>query len=203
MTDATAPDGRLMVGPFDRADWRSWLIDHHESIRGAYLVSWRPVSGRSSVAYAEAVEEALCVGWIDATQRTLDEQRSIQWFARRNPRSGWSRSNKERVERLIAAGLMLPAGLAAVDEARRRGTWTMFDDVENLVVPDDLAAAFDANPPGRTHWEAFSPSSRRAILAWIQQARRPETRLKRITETATLAARNEKANVWVPRDQRT
>jgi uncharacterized protein YdeI (YjbR/CyaY-like superfamily) len=202
MTAPLAPDGRPTVGPFDRAGWRAWLIDHHATMRGVYLVSWRQPSGQTSVAYAEAVEEALCVGWIDATQRTLDGTRSIQWFARRSPRSGWSRSNKERVERLIAEGLMLPAGLDAIAEAKRRGTWTMFDDVEDLVVPDDLAVAFAANPPARTHWDAFSKSSRRAILGWIQQAKRPETRQKRISETARLAARNEKANEWVPRDKR-
>jgi uncharacterized protein YdeI (YjbR/CyaY-like superfamily) len=202
MTHDLAPDGKLMVGPFDRPGWRSWLIDHYETVRGAYLVSWRSTSGRTSVPYADAVEEALCVGWIDATQRTLDAERTLQWFARRNPRSGWSRSNKERVERLAAAGLMLPAGLAMIDEAKRRGTWSLFDDVEDLIVPDDLAAAFEAHPPARMHWEAFSKSSQRAILGWIQQARRAETRAKRISETATLAARNEKANQWVPKDQR-
>ena len=198
----TAPDGKPWVGPFDRAGWRAWLIEHHGTSSGTYLAQWRRATGRTSVPYAEAVEEALCVGWVDATQRTLDEERTIQWYAPRKPRSGWARSNKERVERLSAAGLMLPAGLAAVEEAKRRGTWTMLDEVEDLVVPDDLAAAFDAHPPARTHWDAFSKSARRAILEWIRQAKRPETRSKRIDEAATLAARNEKANQWVPPDQR-
>lgn len=197
-----APDGRPMVGPFDRAGWRAWLIANHASSTGVYLISWRRASGRTSVSYEEAVQEALCVGWIDATVRKLDEERSIQWYTRRRPRSGWARSNKERIERLTAAGLMLPAGIAAVEEAKRSGSWTMFDDIENLVVPDDLAAALEAHPPAQAHWDAFSKSARQGMLAWIGQARRPETRARRVGEVALRAAGNEKALPWVPRDQR-
>ncbi len=153
--DALAPDGRPMVGPFDRAGWRAWLIANHASSSGVHLVSWRRPSGRTSVAYEAAVEEALCVGWIDSVAGRLDDDRALQWFSPRRPDSGWARSNKERVERLTAAGLMLPAGLAAIEEAKRNGTWTMLDDVENLVVPDDLAAALDAAPPARDHWDCL------------------------------------------------
>jgi uncharacterized protein YdeI (YjbR/CyaY-like superfamily) len=193
MTDAAAPDGRPMVGPFDRAGWRAWLIDNHATSRGVYLVSWRRGSGRASVSYEEAVEEALCVGWIDSSGRTLDDERSIQWFAPRRARSAWARSNKERVARLTATGQMLPAGLAAVEEAKRSGTWSMLDDVEKLIVPDDLAVALAAAPPARTNWDAFSASARRAMLEWVVQARRPETRAKRIAQIADKAARNERA----------
>lgn len=194
MNAALASDGRPMAGPFDRADWRAWLIAHHATSSGVYLVSWRRASGRTSVPYAEAVEEALCVGWVDAIARTLDEDRSLQWFSPRRSRSGWARSNKERIARLTTAGLMLPAGLAVVEEAKRNGTWTMFDEVDNLIVPDDLATALAEAPPARTHWDAFPPSVRRALLAWIVQAKRPETRAKRIAEIAGRAARNERAN---------
>jgi uncharacterized protein YdeI (YjbR/CyaY-like superfamily) len=193
MTDATAPDGRPMVGPFDRAGWRAWLIDNHATSRGVYLVSWRRSTGRASVSYEEAVEEALCVGWIDSSGRTLDHERSIQWFATRRARSAWARSNKERVARLTAAGLMLPAGLAAIEEAKRTGTWSLLDDVEKLIVPDDLSAALAAAPPARTFWDAFSASARRAMLEWVVQARRSETRAKRIAQIADKAARNERA----------
>jgi uncharacterized protein YdeI (YjbR/CyaY-like superfamily) len=158
-----------------------------------YLVSWRRATGRSSVPYEEAVEEALCVGWVDATGRTLDDERGLQWFAPRRPKSGWARSNKERVARLEAAGLMLPAGLAAIEEAKQNGMWTLLDDVENLIVPDDLAAALAASPPARENWEAFSKSARRAMLEWTVQARRPETRERRIAAIADGARRGEKA----------
>jgi uncharacterized protein YdeI (YjbR/CyaY-like superfamily) len=195
-----APDGRPMAGPFDRAGWRAWLIANHATSSGVHLVSWRTGSGRTSVPYADAVEEALCVGWIDSVGGKLDVDRGLQWFSPRRSKSGWARSNKERVERLIAAGLMLPAGLAAIEEAKRNGTWSLLDDVENLVVPDDLAAAMNANPPAREHWDAFSRSPRRAILEWIAQAKRPETRAKRIAEAAEHAARNERPPQFRPRD---
>jgi uncharacterized protein YdeI (YjbR/CyaY-like superfamily) len=130
---------------------------------------------------------------VDSTGRNLDEERSIQWFAPRRSRSAWARSNKERVERLMAAELMLPAGLAAIDDAKRNGMWTLLDDVENLVVPDDLAAALAARPPGRENWEAFPRSARRAMLEWVVQARRPETRADRIERIAERALRGERA----------
>jgi uncharacterized protein YdeI (YjbR/CyaY-like superfamily) len=182
-----------MAGPFDRDGWRDWLIANHGASKGVYLVSWRRPTGRTSVSYEDAVEEALCVGWVDSSGRVIDEERSIQWFAPRRPRSAWARSNKERVERLIEAGLMLPAGLAAIDEAKQNGMWTLLDDVENLVVPDDLATALDAAPSARANWEAFSRSARRAMLEWVVQARRPETRADRISRIAAAAARNERA----------
>ncbi len=199
-TNETAPDGRPMVGPFDRAGWRTWLIENYATSGGVHLVSWRKAPGRTSVSYEEAVEEALCVGWIDSVGGRLDDERGLQWFSPRRSRSGWARSNKERIERLTAAGLMLPAGLAAIEEAKRNGTWTLLDDVENLVVPGDLAAAFDANPPARKHWDAFSRSPRRAILEWIAQAKRPETRARRVAEAAEHAARNERPPQFRPRD---
>ena len=189
--DELAPDGRPMAGPFDRAGWRAWLIANHATSSGVHLVTWRRGSGQASVGYEEAVEEALCVGWIDSVAGRLDERRSLQWFSPRRPTSGWARSNKARVERLIAAGLMLPAGLEAIDEAKRNGSWTRLDDVENLVVPDDLGAALDADPPARQRWDAFSRSRRRAILDWISQAKRPRTRARRVAEAAETAARDE------------
>ena len=200
MTEELAPDGRPMAGPFDRAGWRDWLIANHTTSSGVHLVSWRRPSGKTSVGYEEAVEEALCVGWIDSVAGRLDDERSLQWFSPRRAQSGWARTNKARVERLIAAGLMLPAGLTAIDAAKRNGSWTMLDDIENLVVPDDLAAAMDALPPARANWEAFSRTPRRAILAWISEAKRPETRAQRIAETAENAARNERPPQFRPRD---
>ena len=188
-----------MVGPLDRDGWRAWLIANHATSKGVWLVGFRPSTGRASVAYEAAVEEALCVGWIDSKGTRLDDERNLQWYSPRSPRSGWSGSNKVRVARLSQAGLMLPAGLAAVEEAKRRGTWSMLDDVEALVVPPDLAAALDERPPARANWDAFSRSSRRAILGWIVAARRPETRAARVAQTAVRAARNEKANEPSPK----
>jgi uncharacterized protein YdeI (YjbR/CyaY-like superfamily) len=195
-------DGKPWVQPSDRASWRAWLKANHATSSGVHLVTWRRATGRPTVAYGDAVEEALCVGWIDSKAGKLDEDRATLWMSPRRPRSGWSRPNKERVERLIAAGLMLPPGLDAIEEAKRRGTWTLLDDVEDLLVPDDLEAALAAAPPARSNWDAFPPSARRGILEWIVQAKRPETRARRLAETADKAARNERANAWVPPERR-
>ena len=195
-------DGKPWVHPETRDEWRAWLIANHATSSGVHLTSWRRHTGRPALTYEAAIEEALGVGWVDSKAGKLDEDRSIIWYTPRRPKSGWSRPNKERVARLIADGRMLPAGQAVIDEAKRSGTWSLLDDVEDLVVPDDLAAAFEANPPARANWDAFGRSARRAILEWIVQAKRPETRAKRIHETATAAARNERANEWVPPEQR-
>ncbi len=182
-----------------REAWRDWLAEHHAAASGAWLVSWKQATGRPSVGYDAAVEEALCVGWVDSLPRSLDDERSMLYFAPRKPRSGWSRPNKERVARLTAAGRMRPAGQAVVDAAQADGSWSLLDEVENLVVPDDLRAALDAHAGAADHWEAFPRSAKRGILEWIVQAKRSATRTWRVEETARLAARNERATQWRPR----
>ena len=184
------------VQPDSVAGWRAWLAEHHGRPDGVWLVTWRAGSGGPRITYDESVEQALCFGWVDSLGRALDDARTMLWFAPRKPRSGWSRPNKQRVERLQAAGLMAPAGLAVVEAAKADGSWTLLDAVEDLVVPDDLAAAFAARPPALEHWEAFPRSVKRGILEWIVQARRPETRARRVAETAERASRNERANQW-------
>lgn len=184
------------VHPPDRGAWRAWLVANHSVARGAWFVSWKKATGRPRLEYAEAVEEALCVGWVDSLARTVDGERSRLLMTPRKAGSGWSRPNKERIERLTAAGLMLSAGLAVVEAARADGSWSALDDVENLVEPDDLRAALDADPAARVHWDAFPRSAKRGILDWIRLAKRPETRARRITETVTRAASNERANQW-------
>ncbi len=191
---ASALDDLELVHPADRGQWRAWLEANHATARGAWLVSFRRATGRPRVEYEEAVEEALCFGWVDSLARGLDDERSRLLFTPRRPRSGWARTNKERIARLEAAGLLAPAGRAVVEAARADGSWSALDDVENLVEPPDLCAALDADPDARAHWDGFPPSARRNILAWIQGARRPETRAKRIAQTARLAAQGVRAN---------
>lgn len=174
----------------DRATWRAWLEANHASVPGAWLVGWRRGRG-PQLDYGEAVEEALCFGWVDSKGQVIDEQRSRLYFAPRKASSNWSGSNKERVERLIAQGLMRPAGLAAIERAKANGSWTRLDSVEAGIVPEDLAAALAALPPAADNFAAFRPGIRKLILAWIVLAGRPETRAARIRETAERAARNE------------
>jgi uncharacterized protein YdeI (YjbR/CyaY-like superfamily) len=176
----------------DRATWRAWLESNHATASGVWLVSWRKGHG-PRVEYEDAVEEALCFGWIDSQGGNVDERRSRQYFAPRKPTSGWAATNKARIERLIADGRMAPAGLAAIERAKANGSWTLLDEVERGVIPDDLARALREHPPAATQFDAFPKSARRALLEWIAQAKRPETREKRVIETATRAAANERA----------
>ena len=177
-----------------RAEWRDWLAEHHDHESGAWLVSWRPATGRPAVGDEEAVCEALCFGWVDSTGRRLDEERTLLYFAPRKPRSGWSRSNKQRVARLREEGRMAPAGERAVARAVENGSWTLLDEVEELLEPADLQAALDAVPGAWEHWRAFPPSARRALLEWIVQARTPATRERRVGETARSAGLGQRAN---------
>jgi uncharacterized protein YdeI (YjbR/CyaY-like superfamily) len=193
-----APDGRPAVQPGDRADWRAWLEANHASSTGAWLVTLKKSAG-GPLAYADAIEELLCFGWIDSKAGKLDEGRSMLWTCPRKPKSGWSGLNKERVERLAAAGLMTPAGQRMVDLAKETGTWTALDDIERGIVPDDLAAAFAQVPGAFAQWESFSPSSRRVALLWISQAKRAETRAARIADTVQQARQGLKANEWKPK----
>ncbi len=182
----------------DRPSWRAWLGDNHSSATGVWLVTWKKATGRPRIEYADIVEEALCVGWVDSQARSVDEERSRLLITPRKPGSGWSRPNKERIARLTAEGLMAAAGLAVVEAARAGGSWNALDAVEDGVEPGDLRAALDRDPAARANWDAFPRSTKRAILEWISTAKKPETRGKRIEETATLAARGERANQWRP-----
>lgn len=190
------PDDAERVHATTADEWRAWLADHHADRQGAWLVSWKKHTGKPAVGYAESVCEALCFGWVDSLGRKLDDDRTMLWFAPRRPASGWSRPNKERVERLLAEGRMMPAGQRLIDLAKANDSWTLLDDVENLVVPPDLDEAFRARPGSREHWDGFPRSVRRGVLEWIVQAKRPATREKRVLETADAAERGERAHQW-------
>jgi uncharacterized protein YdeI (YjbR/CyaY-like superfamily) len=178
----------------NRQEWRDWLLHHYRTAAGVWLIYYKKQSGRPYVAYDDAVEEALCFGWIDSRSNALDDERYLQLFTPRKPRSPWSRPNKQRVERLIEQGLMTPAGYALIEAAQRDGSWNMYDAVEDLVMPNDLREALAANDLARLNFDMFSNSSKRNILWWIASAKRPETRHKRIEETVRLAAENIKAH---------
>lgn len=173
-------------------EWRAWLAEHHAQEQHAWLVSWRTHTGRPSVGYDDAVTEALAEAVDPSHRQRLDDDRTMLWFARRRPTSGWSRPNKVRVERLLAEGRMQPAGQAALDAARANGTWSLLDEVEDLVVPPDLAELFAAAPGSLETWEALTRSVRRATLEWIVTAKRPATRAARVARTAERVARGER-----------
>ncbi len=130
----------------ERGSWRRWLEKNHAIQRGIWLVFYKKATRKPSLEYEESVEEALCFGWVDSRTRRLDDERYMLMFTPRKPGSPWSRPNKERVERLVASGLMTPPGLAKIEEAQRNGAWTVYDAIEDLVIPGDLAAAEKRNP---------------------------------------------------------
>ena len=185
-------DDAERVEPTTVEEWSAWLREHHTQPQGVWLVSPRTAAQRP-FSYEESVLEALRYGWVDSTVKPVDDLRSMMWFAPRRRGSIWTRINKGRVARLEEAGLMEPAGAAAVALAVETGMWTLMDPVEDLVVPDDLAEAFDRHPGAREHWESWSPSARKMILGWIVMAKRPDTRAVRVETTAEKAARGVKA----------
>ncbi len=142
------------------------------------------------IKYDEAVEEALCFGWIDSTLNPIDAERYMQLFTPRKPRSGWSRINKVRVEDLATRGLMTSAGLEKVDAARKDGSWAALDAIEALELPAELKKAFASNRKARENFAAFSPFSQKMYLYWINNAKRAENRAKRIAHAVTLIASN-------------
>jgi uncharacterized protein YdeI (YjbR/CyaY-like superfamily) len=180
-----------------QVDWRKWLEKYHDKEKSVWLIIYKKESDVPSVYYPEAVDEALCFGWIDSKPNKRDEESYYQFFAKRNPKSNWSKVNKDKVARLMADGLIAPAGLEAIELAKKTGTWTALDNVDNLTVPDDMQKKLDEYKEALANWEKFPPSTRRGILEWILNAKQVETRLKRITETVTLAEKNIRANQYV------
>jgi uncharacterized protein YdeI (YjbR/CyaY-like superfamily) len=176
----------------DRAAWRRWLAKHHSRSPGIWLVFDKKGSRVDRLAYADAVEEALCFGWIDSLVKSLDDTRYMQLFTPRKPKSTWSRVNKERVARLIEQDLMAPAGLKSIEIARANGMWGSLDSVEALEVPDDLAAALAKNPDAARNFAAFAASMRKAYLHWVSRAVRPATRAERIAAVVMHSAANRK-----------
>lgn len=182
--------------PLTRTEWRAWLEENHSRAEGIWLISYKKAAAKPRVEYEEAVEEALCFGWIDSKPNKLDAERTMLWFAPRKPGTGWSRPNKQRIERMLAAGLMAPAGLAKIAAAQHDGSWTKLDAIEDLEIPPDLTAALESHERAAEFFAAFPRSAKRGILEWIANAKTAATRAKRIDETARLAAENKRANQW-------
>lgn len=179
-----------------RKDWRKWLIRNHNRAEKIWLIIYKKGTGVPSLTYAEAVEEALCFGWIDSKPNKRDDQSYIQLFARRSVKSNWSKLNKQRVARLISDGQMTEAGMEVIEEAKKSGRWNALDELSELILPVDLKKAFAKNKKALAYFENFPPSVKKGILEWILNAKREETRNKRIAETVSLAADNRRANQY-------
>ena len=191
------PDGFPVYYASSATSWRNYLAENHDKLVNTWLVLFKKASNIPSLSYEEARDEALCFGWIDSKPNKRDDESYYLFFAKRNPKSNWSKVNKNRILELEAAGKLATPGIAMVLEAKALGTWDALNDVENLIVPDDMEAVFQqAGGNSRKHWDNFPPSVRRGILEWIFNGKRATTRAKRIKETVEMAKRNERANQW-------
>jgi uncharacterized protein YdeI (YjbR/CyaY-like superfamily) len=169
------------VEPKNRAAWRKWLQKHHDRSAGILVVYVK--TPKRSMSYGDAVEEALCFGWIDSTVFPIDERRYMQLFTPRKARSGWSAVNKRRIEAMVKAGLMAPAGQAKIDAAKKDGSWAKLDHIEQLTLPAAFKQALDANDKARGTFDALSPFARKIYLYWISGVKREDLRARRIAES--------------------
>ncbi len=174
--------------PASPHEWRHWLKENHISKQSVWLVYYKKKSGMPTISWSEAVDEALCFGWIDSKAKPVDEEKYIQFFSKRKAGSTWSKVNKEKVKKLIAAELMTQAGSESIERAKQIGSWTILDDVEELIIPKDLEKEFKTKPGSKNFFLSLSKSVKKAMLQWLVLAKQQETRQKRISELAELAS---------------
>ena len=168
--------------PRTQADWRAWLLENHISKQAVWLVCYNKKSDKKSISWSESVDEALCFGWIDSMKKSIDEGTSHQFFSKRKPKGTWSKINKDKVEKFIEQGLMSEAGFKAIEIAKQNGSWTILDEVEELIIPTDLELEFANNPETKEFFLSLSKSVRKSILHWLVMAKTTPTRQKRIAE---------------------
>jgi uncharacterized protein YdeI (YjbR/CyaY-like superfamily) len=180
----------------DRAAWRAWLARNNDKKREIWLAYYKKGTGKKSVSYEEALEEALCYGWIDSTVNKLDAERYIQRYTPRKPKSIWSASNKARIEKLIRDGRMAAPGLAAVETAKRNGAWHALDRVDiKPEIPPDLAAAIESEARAKANFELVSASQKKMFAWFIVGAKRPETRARRVARCLEMIRTGEKFGI--------
>ena len=173
--------------PANQQAWRLWLEENHSSKQSVWLVYYKKKSGKPTISWSEAVDEALCFGWIDSTARSVDDETFMQFFCKRKLNSVWSKINKAKILRLIDDGLMMQAGYKSIETAKQNGSWEILDEVEELTIPADLEKEFKTKPGAADFFLSLSKSVRKGILQWLVLAKRPETRQKRIFEIVEMA----------------
>ena len=186
----TGPDRRFT--PRSRSSWRRWLRSNHDHVGEVWVVFYKKHAGRPTLSYSDAVEEALCFGWIDGMKKRIDDERYMHRFTPRKPGSRWSETNRRRVERLLASGEMTSAGQRLIDEAKQSGTWNWRPDPTRFEMAPAFAAALEADPDARAFWNALMPSHQRRFITWIGIAKRDSTRDRRIAESLELLRRGER-----------
>ena len=178
--------------PVDKKDWREWLELNHTEKDAVWLIFYKKKSPKYNLSWSESVDEALCFGWIDSTKKTLDSETYKQYFCKRKPKSNWSKINKDKVKTLIDLNLMQHEGYKSIEVAKENGSWSVLDEVEALVVPEDLRSAFDDYQGSSEYFDSLSKSVKKQLLYWVFSAKRNETRQKRILQIVENAGQNMK-----------
>ncbi|WP_177194156.1 YdeI family protein [Dyadobacter sp. SG02] len=190
----TAKDTKIFT-PANRKEWREWLEQNHSDESAVWLIYHKKSSQLTTITWSEAVDEALCFGWIDSIAKPLDADRYMQFFSKRKPGGGWSKINKEKIRKLTEEGRMCQAGLDAIAAAKQNGSWALLDKIEELIVPDDLAGALASNAVAEAFFQKLSKSDKRHLLYWVSSAKRDDTRRKRIEEIVEFTGQNLKPKI--------
>ncbi|MEH0154476.1 YdeI/OmpD-associated family protein [Limibacter armeniacum] len=175
--------------PQNRHDWRKWLELNHNKKEAVWLIFYKKKSPHYNLSWSESVDEALCFGWIDSVKKTIDTEKYKQYFTKRKAKSNWSKVNKDKVKTLIEQGLMKEEGYKSIEIAKENGSWTILDEVEALVIPEDLKAEFANHKGSIEYFESLSASIKKILLHWVVSAKRLETRQKRMIEIAENASK--------------
>lgn len=176
--------------PSNKKEWRKWLELNHKKKNAVWVVFYKKKSLNYNLSWSESVEEALCFGWIDSTKKTVDEEKYIQYFSKRKANSNWSKVNKDKVQTLIDQGLMEEEGYKCIEIAKKNGSWTIMDGVEELIIPQDLKEGFANYTGSIEYFDSLSKSVKKGLLYWVVSAKRKETRQKRVSEIVENASRN-------------
>jgi len=176
--------------PTDKLDWRKWLVLNHNKKDAVWLIFYKKKSPNYNLSWSESVDEALCFGWIDSTKKTIDNEKYKQYFSKRKVKSNWSKINKDKVKTLIEQGLMKDEGYKSIEIAKQNGSWTILDQVEALVIPEDLKGGFTNYKGSIEYFDSLSKSAKKVLLYWVVSAKRKETRQKRILEIVENASKN-------------
>lgn len=175
--------------PSNRKDWRKWLELNHKKEDAVWLIFYKKKSRKHNLSWSDAVDEALCFGWIDSTKRTIDSDKYKQYFSKRKAKSNWSKINKDKVKTLIDQGFMEEEGYKSIEIAKDNGSWTILDEVEALLVPEDLKEELLNHKGAIAYFDSLSKSDKKILLYWVVSAKRSETRQKRILEIAECASK--------------
>jgi uncharacterized protein YdeI (YjbR/CyaY-like superfamily) len=192
-------DGENTFYAPSQLDWRNWLAENHLTKDAVWLIIYKKNTGTPSVYYPEAVDEAICFGWIDSLPNKRDENSFYQFFSKRKLKSNWSKVNKLKVEKLLKQNKIMPQGLKMIEYAKQNGTWDALNQVDELQIPKEMEELFAQNKVAKDNFTNFPPSTKRGILEWILNAKQKDTKIKRMTQTVELAAKNIRANQYQPK----